>query len=75
MRPGYPTAAPKTAARAGCPPANWPSNTAWLELALVAADLTTWRQTTILAQEPDLARAEPKALRYRLLNRPGFVSG
>jgi hypothetical protein len=41
-------------------------NAAWLELALVAADLIAWAQTTLLSG--DLAKAEPKALRYRLLH-------
>lgn len=41
-------------------------NATWLELALVAADLIAWTQTTLLSG--DLATAEPKALRYRLLH-------
>jgi hypothetical protein len=41
-------------------------NAAWLELAMVAADLIAWTQTTLLTG--DLAKAEPKALRYRLLH-------
>jgi hypothetical protein len=41
-------------------------NATWLELALVAADLIAWTQTTLLTGE--LAKAEPKALRYRLLH-------
>jgi hypothetical protein len=41
-------------------------NATWLELALVAADLIAWTQTTLLSG--DLAKAEPKALRYRLLH-------
>jgi hypothetical protein len=41
-------------------------NTVWLELALTAADLIAWTQTTVL--DGDLARAEPKTLRYRLLH-------
>ena len=41
-------------------------NAAWLQLALTAADLIAWAQTTLL--DGDLAVCEPKALRYRLLH-------
>jgi hypothetical protein len=41
-------------------------NAVWLELALTAADLIAWTQTTLL--DGDLAKAEPKTLRYRLLH-------
>jgi hypothetical protein len=41
-------------------------NAVWLELTLAAADLIAWTQTTLLTG--DLAKAEPKALRYRLLH-------
>ena len=41
-------------------------NAAWLELALLACDLIAWTQTILLHGE--LARSEPKALRYRLLH-------
>jgi hypothetical protein len=41
-------------------------NAVWLELALTAADLIAWAQTMLL--DGDLAAAEPKALRYRLLH-------
>jgi hypothetical protein len=41
-------------------------NAVWVELALTAADLIAWTQTTLL--EGDLATAEPAALRYRLLH-------
>jgi hypothetical protein len=41
-------------------------NAVWLELALLAADLIAWTQTTLL--DGELARCEPKALRYRLLH-------
>ena len=43
-------------------------NTVWVELALIAADLLALAQTMLLTDEVDLARAEPKALRYRLLH-------
>jgi hypothetical protein len=38
----------------------------WLELTLMACDLIAWTQTTLL--EGDLARAEPRLLRYKLLH-------
>jgi hypothetical protein len=41
-------------------------NQTWLQLALTAADLIAWTQTILLAG--DLAKAEPKMLRYRLLH-------
>jgi Transposase DDE domain group 1 len=43
-------------------------NQAWLACALTAIDLIAWTQTTLLHDQPDLARAEPKTLRYRLLH-------
>jgi hypothetical protein len=41
-------------------------NAAWLQLALTAADLIAFTQTTLLTG--DLAKAEPKLLRHRLLH-------
>jgi hypothetical protein len=41
-------------------------NTAWLELALTGIDLLAWTQLLLL--DGELARAEPKKLRYRLLH-------
>jgi hypothetical protein len=41
-------------------------NQAWLELALTAIDLLAWTQTMLL--DGELALAEPKTLRYRLLH-------
>ena len=41
-------------------------NQAWLELALAGIDLLAWTQTLLL--DGELARAEPKKLRYRLLH-------
>jgi hypothetical protein len=41
-------------------------NAAWLELALTAIDLIAWTQMLLL--DGELARAEPKKLRYRLLH-------
>lgn len=47
-------------------------NEAWLELVLTAQDLLAWLQR--LALSGALARAEPKALRYRLLHVAGRVT-
>ena len=41
-------------------------NQAWLHLALTGIDLIAWTQTLLL--DGDLAQAEPKKLRYRLLH-------
>jgi Transposase DDE domain group 1 len=41
-------------------------NRVWLQLVLLAHDLIAWTQTLLLSGE--LARAEPKRLRYRLLH-------
>jgi hypothetical protein len=41
-------------------------NAAWLQLALTAIDLLSWTQHLLL--DGDLAAAEPKKLRYRLLH-------
>ncbi len=42
------------------------ANQAWLELVLAAADLLAWLRAVAL--DGELARAEPKTLRYRLLH-------
>jgi hypothetical protein len=44
-------------------------NAVWLELSLIAQDLTAWTQA--LALTGDLAACEPKTLRYRLLHTAG----
>ena len=57
--------------------ANLPShsftiNTAWLTLVLIAADLLAWTKTLCL--DGELATAEPKRLRYTLLQTAGCSS-
>jgi hypothetical protein len=47
-------------------------NAVWLELALTAADLIAWTQTTLL--DGELTKAEPKTLRYRLLHVAARIS-
>ena len=44
-------------------------NSAWLAAALIAAALLSWLR--LLALDGDLARAEPKTLRYRVLHAAG----
>lgn len=48
------------------PFASFAANSAWLEAILAAADLLAWLRAGCLTGE--LARAEPKTLRYRLLH-------
>jgi Transposase DDE domain group 1 len=58
--------AAKATGLANFPFDRWRRNQVWLELVLMAQDLTCWTQTLLLAGP--LARAEPKTLRYRLLH-------
>jgi hypothetical protein len=43
-------------------------NAAWLACTLTAIDLLAWAQSILLHDHFELARAEPKTLRYRLLH-------
>jgi Transposase DDE domain group 1 len=47
-------------------------NQAWLELALTGIDLLAWTQTLLL--DGELATAEPKKLRYRLLHVAAHIT-
>jgi hypothetical protein len=47
-------------------------NAVWLELSLIAQDLSVWTQTLCLQGE--LATCEPKTLRYRLLHTAGRLA-
>jgi hypothetical protein len=47
-------------------------NAVWLELSLIAQDLVAW--TKLLCLDAELARAEPKRLRHRLLHQAGRVA-
>ena len=49
-------------------------NAVWLQLALTAADLLAWTQTILLGHAPDLARAEWKTIRYRLLHTAARIT-
>jgi hypothetical protein len=46
-------------------------NQAWLELALTGIDLLAWTQHLLC--DGNLAKAEPKRLRYRLLHVPARI--
>jgi Transposase DDE domain group 1 len=46
-------------------------NETWLEVSLIAQDLLTWTKLTCL--QGDLAKAEPKRLRHRLLHTAGRI--
>jgi hypothetical protein len=48
-------------------------NQAWLQLALTGIDLLPWTQVLLL--DGELATAEPKKLRYRLLHVAGRIPG
>ncbi len=57
---------------ANLPSADFAINTAWLTLVLVAHDLLAW--TRLLCLDGDLARAEPKRLRYCLFHAAGVIT-
>jgi hypothetical protein len=48
------------------PSRTFQANAAWLAVVMLATDLTAWTQHLVL--DSDLAKAEPKTLRYRLLH-------
>lgn len=53
------------------PSASFALNAAWLATVLIASDLLAW--TKALCLEGELARAEPKRLRYALLHAAGVL--
>jgi hypothetical protein len=57
---------------ANLPSANFAINAAWVILVLVAQDLLAW--TKLLCLNRELARAEPKRLRYTLLHAAGIIT-
>jgi hypothetical protein len=56
---------------ANLPSASFAINQAWVELTLIACDLLAWAR--LLTLDGDLARAEPKRLRYCLLHTGGVI--
>ena len=53
------------------PSRNYQVNTAWCQAASIACDLLAWLR--LLALDGDLATAEPKTLRYRILHAAGRI--
>jgi hypothetical protein len=51
------------------PSKSWDRNSAWLQLAALACSVNAWLRH--IGLDGDLAKAEPKALRYRLFGAPG----
>jgi hypothetical protein len=66
------SAARKTPAFAGCPPASSPSTRRGATATAIAVDLTRWLQ--LIGLDGDLALAEPKRLRYRILHTPARLA-
>jgi len=62
----------KDTGAANLPSAKFAINQAWLTAALIAHDLLAWMRRICLTG--DLARAEPKTLRYRLLHAAGTIA-
>ena len=58
---------------ANLPFRSFDANAAWLELVLIAQDLLVWTQRLLLTGT-ELARCEPKRLRYRLLHVAGRLT-
>ena len=56
----------------GSPHSELAINKAWVSVALMAHDLLAW--TRLVALHGELARAEPKRLRYCLLHASGVVA-
>ena len=54
------------------PSRDYAINTAWCVAVAVAADLLAWTQ--LLTLDGDLAKAEPKTLRYRLLHTAARIT-
>jgi len=54
------------------PSADFAINAAWMTAALIAHDLLAWCR--LIALDSDLARAEPKRLRYCLLHAAGVIA-
>jgi hypothetical protein len=50
------------------PSREFPINAAWLTVTMIAVDLLAWTQQILLHDQPDLAKAEPKTIRYRFLH-------
>jgi len=62
----------KTAGFGRFPSRHFAINAAWLELSLTAIDLLSWAWTLLL--DGELATAEPKKLRYRILHAAARIT-
>jgi len=58
----------KACGAARLPSKDYDRNSAWLQLTTIAVSLLAWLR--LIALDGDLAKAEPKALRFRLLSAP-----
>jgi hypothetical protein len=56
------------------PSQSWDINRGWVLAANIAADLDAWTRLLGLHDQPDLARAEPETLRYRLWHLPAKLT-
>lgn len=56
------------------PSKSWQLNTAWVLAATLAADLDAWTRLPLLHDEPELARAEPAAIRIKLYHLPARLT-
>ena len=56
------------------PSQSWDVNRGWVLTANIAADLDAWTRLLGLHDQPDLARAEPDTLRYRLWHLPAKLA-
>jgi len=63
----------KTSGLENLPFRGFEANAAWLELVLIGQDLLVWTQRLLLTGS-ELARCEPKRLRYRLLHVAGRLT-
>ncbi len=61
----------RTPACAGCPSKSAPINRAWCATVSIACDLLAWLR--LLGLDGQLAAAEPKTPRYRLLHTAGRI--
>jgi hypothetical protein len=58
----------KTCGAENLPSKDWDRNSAWLQLAALATSFNSWVRH--IGLDGELAKAEPKALRYRLFGAP-----
>lgn len=64
----------KATGLAHLPSKHWNLNAAWCQIVALAVDLLAWLRHLTLHDQPDLARAEPKTIRYRLLHTAARIT-